>query len=119
MSKYVKFWERFNITDLFSKGASFGTFEIDKDKCKGCGLCVRNCPGDALALDENKKPGPNPTIADITGGKQACAACGVCEACCPEGAIKVTGGMMFSGKFKFLHRGPVAKPRLFSELAPK
>lgn len=119
MGKNVKLWERFYVTDLFSKGARFGTFKIDFDKCKGCGLCVRNCPGDALALDENKKPCPNPAIAELTDGTQACAACGVCEACCPEGAIYVTGGMHFSGKFKFLHRGPVEKPRLFSEMADK
>ena len=119
MSKYVKLWERLYITDLFSKGSYFGEIKIDNDKCKGCGMCVRFCPGDALMLDANKKPGPNAAIADITGGAQACAACGVCQACCPEEAIQVTKGMMFSGKFKLLRRGPVSMPRLFPELADK
>ncbi len=119
MSKYVKFWERFYITDLFSSGAEFGAIKIDKEACTGCGLCVRVCPGDALALDENKKPGPNDAIAIMTGGTQACAACGACMSICPKGAIIITKAMVLSGKFKTLRRGPVAVPRLYEELAPK
>ncbi len=119
MSKYVKLWERFYITDLFSPSANFGGYEVDKDLCTGCGLCVRICPGDALALDENKLPGPNQNIADMTGGDQACACCGACMACCPKGAIVTTKAMYLSGKFKSLRRGPVSAPRLFPELADK
>lgn len=115
MSDYVKFWERLYVTDLFSRGAEFGDIKVDKDKCIGCGLCVKICPGDALMLDENKKPGPNMAIADITGGDQACASCGACEAICPQEAIVVTKAMVLSGKFKSLRRGPVSRPRLFTE----
>lgn len=115
MGKYIKWWEKFYVTDLFSKGAVFGAIEVDKEVCIGCGLCVKVCPGDVLMLDENKKPAPNAAIADLTGGDQACASCGACQAICPQEAITITKAMYLSGKFKSLRRGPVSKPRLFTE----
>ena len=55
MSRYIKLWERFYITDLFSKGAEMGKIRIDEKRCTGCGLCVRICPGDTLMLDEKDR----------------------------------------------------------------
>ncbi len=118
MSQYVKFWERFHITDMFSEGVHFGKIKLDKDKCTGCGLCVKICPGDTMELDADRKPSPNQEIADICGD-QVCASCGACQAICPQEAIVVVDNMMLTGKFKSLRRGPVSKPRMFSELAPK
>ena len=31
-------------------------FKVDKDKCIGCGLCVKDCMPKILVLDENKNP---------------------------------------------------------------
>ena len=35
-------------------------FEVDKDKCTACGLCVKVCPGAVLRLE-----GGAPRIADF------------------------------------------------------
>lgn len=51
---------------------------IDKDKCKGCSLCSKNCPVNAIS-GELKSP------FEIDQSK--CIKCGVCMAKCPFKAI--------------------------------
>ena len=51
------------------------------DKCVGCGLCVTNCPFEAIDMVENK--------AFIT---EKCTACGVCVEECPVDAIEKEEG---------------------------
>jgi MinD superfamily P-loop ATPase len=53
--------------------------EIDLNKCKGCGLCVKNCRFEALEMI-NGKPKLNQFL---------CEGCGACEVICPHGAIKL------------------------------
>ncbi len=108
---YLKLWERFYITDLFSEGAILGDIKVDFDKCIGCGLCIRACPGDSLVFNDDKKPIPN------EGVELSCASCGACMAICPSEAIEITRKMEFIGMFKTLRRGPLSKPRLFEDLA--
>jgi len=110
---YLKSWEKVWITDMWSKGSILGDIEIEKERCIGCGLCVRACPGDSLVLDADKRPAPNSEV------ELSCAACGACMAICPEEAINVTRKMTLTGKFKTLRRGPLSRPRLFEELADK
>ena len=107
---YLKLWEKFWITDMWSRGAVLGAIEVDRERCVGCGLCVRACPGDALMLDEDQRPVPNSEV-ELT-----CASCGACMAICPEECVTVVRKTTFTGKFKTLRRGPLAKPRLFDEL---
>lgn len=52
---------------------------VINEKCRGCNICVKNCPFDAITM-ENK-------IAVIG---QACTSCGVCIEKCPFGAIEKT-----------------------------
>ena len=72
---------------------------IDKEKCKGCYLCIVNCPHNLIkaAVGLNAK-GVKP--AAFTGGKPArqksglrrsggCTGCTMCAVICPECIIEV------------------------------
>lgn len=57
------------------------------DLCKGCGLCLLECPTKALSWDAAKKnfiARPIPKV-DLT----KCIACGICQQICPDAAISV------------------------------
>jgi heterodisulfide reductase subunit A len=52
-----------------------------EDKCAGCGLCVNQCPYQALSLVEKE----GRTVMHVTEAK--CKGCGTCGGFCPGGAI--------------------------------
>lgn len=54
------------------------SYEILEDICKGCGLCARNCPNDAISGETRK-----PHKIDL----DKCIKCGTCIEKCPFGAI--------------------------------
>ena len=60
---------------------------FQRDKCKGCELCVSFCPKNILALDSavNAK-GYHPAV--ITD-QEKCIACAMCATMCPDCVIKV------------------------------
>lgn len=53
--------------------------EIDTEKCKKCGVCVKSCRANAIFQVPGKVPEVN---------KGLCSSCGVCWHVCPEGAIQ-------------------------------
>jgi len=58
-----------------------GTIVINRDWCKGCGICVAFCPGEALVLDDKEKA--------CWAFPDRCKRCGICEMRCPDIAIEL------------------------------
>jgi len=67
--------------------AKKGKITIDREKCKGCNLCIRACPVKILAEDtEMNGAGSYPAkISDM----EKCIACGNCFEVCPDVCIEV------------------------------
>ncbi len=64
---------------------------VDKEKCIGCGTCVKHCPDACIALKKMKKAnGDEAKIAMIY--YKYCKGCGVCAQVCPTKAIKMVSG---------------------------
>ena len=59
---------------------------INKDRCKGCYLCVVNCPNSLIKVsDRLNAKGVKPAV--FQGGK--CSGCAMCALICPECIIEV------------------------------
>ena len=67
---------------------NIANFQVDKEKCIGCGLCTKVCPGQLLYLDEVRKAA---TVEVDTLGWNGCWRCEHCLAVCPKGAIQILG----------------------------
>ena len=57
---------------------------LERDWCKGCGICVAFCPKKVLELDENGK------VRAVR--PEDCLACRLCEFRCPDLALRVIVG---------------------------
>lgn len=65
-----------------------GIVNFNEERCKGCGLCVVNCPVKIVFLQKNKfnSKGYNP--AGVTDPDK-CIGCGNCAIMCPDLVIRV------------------------------
>ena len=54
---------------------------INREWCKGCGICVHFCPKTVLELDDTDKV--------VAARPQDCICCKLCELRCPDLAIEV------------------------------
>ena len=64
-----------------------GIITVDGERCKGCEVCVVNCPSEVLALtaDVNSK-GYN---VSYMKNPDACTGCANCAIVCPDSCITV------------------------------
>lgn len=64
-----------------------GTIDVDRERCKGCSLCVVACPKDVLALaPEVNGKGYNFSLMKNPGD---CIGCSNCATVCPDSVIEV------------------------------
>lgn len=59
--------------------------EVDPEVCVGCGLCVQECPFQAIILAGEGKAARAQVIT------AACKGCGICAGACPTGAVTALG----------------------------
>jgi 2-oxoglutarate ferredoxin oxidoreductase subunit delta len=63
-----------------------GKIKIKRQKCKGCQLCIINCPKGLIVLDKSlNKHGVHPVYFKDGG----CIGCALCAQVCPECCIEV------------------------------
>ena len=60
-------------------------YEIDPEKCIGCGKCARNCPADAISKTDYTAPGHK--LPSLSIDTKKCVKCGACMDGCKFGAI--------------------------------
>ena len=61
--------------------------EIQKERCKGCGLCVEVCPKGCLRISSGlNKMGEHPAE---TSSNEECTGCRLCAVVCPDCAITI------------------------------
>jgi formate hydrogenlyase subunit 6/NADH:ubiquinone oxidoreductase subunit I len=66
-----------------------GRVVMDPESCRGCGLCVRDCPAFALELERRDKESFR-----LLYHPDRCAYCGQCEVSCHFGALRLTNAFV-------------------------
>ncbi len=65
-----------------------GAVEVNKERCKGCNLCVTACPVKVLALHEKEVNDKGYHYAYMKN-PDSCIGCASCGYVCPDGCITV------------------------------
>jgi 2-oxoglutarate ferredoxin oxidoreductase subunit delta len=64
-----------------------GRIVVSEVYCKGCELCVADCPQHVMALDQERITPKGYHPAELIA--EGCTGCGICAIVCPEAAITV------------------------------
>jgi len=64
-----------------------GAIVVDNERCKGCGLCIANCPTNTIALSK-KVNGKGYNYAYMANPEN-CIGCANCATVCPDAVITV------------------------------
>jgi 2-oxoglutarate ferredoxin oxidoreductase subunit delta len=64
-----------------------GRIVVSEVYCKGCELCVAECPQHVLALDQERITPKGYHPAELIA--EGCTGCAICAIVCPEAAITV------------------------------
>ena len=70
--------------------------EVDRDRCKGCGLCVVSCPKQIIELGKDINVKGYHFAVQIDASR--CIACQMCAVTCPDVAITVFRAVRKPGK---------------------
>ncbi len=62
-------------------------FQIDQEKCIGCGRCLSRCPTEAVRLNQARVEGQEKKTKKAQVHAEACVSCSMCMLECPEGAV--------------------------------
>jgi len=69
-----------------------GFIRVDRNRCKGCSLCIVSCPKQCIRLSEElnvKGYHPAEYTEDETSKDRNCTGCALCAIMCPDVAIEV------------------------------
>ncbi|MFI3295348.1 MAG: 4Fe-4S binding protein [Rikenellaceae bacterium] len=64
-----------------------GAIVVDIERCKGCGVCIVNCPVDAISL--NKTVNSKGYNYCYMSDPDKCIGCAGCAIVCPDSVITV------------------------------
>ena len=62
-------------------------YTVDTDKCKGCKLCMRNCPAGAISVNPGQEVKEGQKLPYVVIDTSKCVKCGACIDNCKFGAI--------------------------------
>jgi heterodisulfide reductase subunit A-like polyferredoxin len=82
-----------------------GKVAIHREKCTGCGYCIKACAAACLEIVDKK--------CRMVEERPFCVSCGDCVAICPENAIDLVDFIQFQRSFRYLDRGEPEWPRIF------
>jgi len=103
---YMTLSERFRVPNYNDPNeVSLGEVDFDYERCTGCGMCVKICPGDALAMEDKK-----PKMREFPDNQ--CMFCGCCSAICPVDAVIMKKPYKSIYMFKTIEHGEPKPPRL-------
>ena len=61
--------------------------EIDRERCKGCGLCTISCPKELIRI--GKEMNRQGYLCALWEQQETCTGCAICGEICPDVAIRV------------------------------